>query len=498
MTCAAAAWLGACATPLPDGAARPPVPAWNSSAPVDGSPTRIGQAESLTEYPGDPPRPYPASGLWTLEDCVNRALSASRGILDAEVATLSADYSIAAAQSAFELRLFPAASASTTSGPGQNDVITAGFDLVKRTRTGATVNLSPSVSRSSGEYAGGYVAGITQPLLRGRQREFVENALDGSRYFARATRRSLYLSQVNTTLSTVSGVMAVVRLRESLRLNEESAERSLGHVRAARARERAGLASSLDVVRANQQATRAADGLNTARQAYGDALDSLRLLLALPLDVPLVVEAPLIVEDIHIGPEEALRLAIANRVELLQAQDDLDEALRRSRVAAIDTQPDLDLNLSVAQFGSGSTLGDGLELDGPSLTVGLGSTSDLWRTAERARLAQTRLSAQVVRRRQELTRDQVVRDVRGALRDLERDTERIALQETQVDQATGKLRAARIKFERGIATNFDVIEAEEELRSAEISLITAVAATIVDGYALRAALGTLVERPTDL
>lgn len=475
------------------------MPAWRQTAPLEGQTAGAAEMDEATEAEAaeesQASSPFPASGLWTLEDCVNRALQASRGILDAEVTALSADYSIAAAQAAFELRLFPTASASTTSGSDEDDFVTAGFDLVKRTRTGATASLSPSISRISGDYSGGYVASISQPLLRGRQREFVENALDGTRYFARASRRSLYLTQVSTTLATVSSVMDVVRLREARRLGEEAAERALGHVRAARARERAGLANGLDVVRASQQATRAADALNTAQQAYGDALDSLRLLLALPLDVPLVVEAPLVVEDITITAEEALRLALANRVELEQAEDDVNEALRRSRVAAIDTQPDLNLNLSVAQFGSGPNVGEGLELDGPSLTVGLGSTSDLWRTVERARLAQTKLSTQVVRRRMELQRDQVIRDVRRALRDLERDTERIALQETQVDQATGKLRAARIKFERGVATNFDLIEAEEELRSAEVSLITAVAATMVDGYALRAALGTLVERP---
>ena len=81
------------------------------------------------------------------------------------------------------------------------------------------------------------------------------------------------------------------------------------------------------------------------------------------------------------------------------------------------------------------------------------------------------------------------------MRDLERDTERIRLQEGQVDQAEGKLRVARIKFERGVASNFDVIEAEGELRAAETSLIAAVTATIVDGYSMRAVLGTLLERP---
>lgn len=45
-----------------------------------------------------------------------------------------------------------------------------------------------------------------------------------------------------------------------------------------------------------------------------------------------------------------------------------------------------------------------------------------------------------------------------------------------------------------MAGNFDLIEAETELREAEIGLISAVIDYIVGGYRLRTAMGTLLDK----
>lgn len=483
--------LWGCGLPLPDPAERLTPPVWRSSEAAPDEPSQ----RAPEKHREDTPLPVPPNGVWSLESCVNRALAANRNLLDSEANLLSAEYSIAAAKSVFELKLFPNASASATRGSESFDSFGLGAELTRQTRTGTRFSLLPSVGRSNGLYTGGLVASVAQPLLRGRQTEFVESGVRGAEFAWRTSRRNLYRNQVDTVLATVRAVYLVVQLREALRLNEESAQRSESHVQAARARERAGLSNSLDVYRAVQEGNRSQDAFNSAREAFGDAVDSLRILLALPLTAPLSVDAPLRVEDNSMDAGTAIAIALKNRIELDQAEDDLEDSLRRSRVASINTQPDLDLVLSLAQFGEGDDLEDGLKLGGPSFSLALASTTDFARTAQRAQFAQSRLIVDLVRRRFDQQRDQVIREVRQTMRDLERDTERIRLQEGQVDQAEGKLRVARIKFERGVASNFDVIEAEGELRAAETSLIAAVTATIVDGYSMRAVLGTLLERP---
>jgi outer membrane protein TolC len=76
---------------------------------------------------------------------------------------------------------------------------------------------------------------------------------------------------------------------------------------------------------------------------------------------------------------------------------------------------------------------------------------------------------------------------------LEKALDRIENSEKQIHEARGKRSLAEIKFNHGLADNFDVIEAETELQQARINLVATQIDYIVGRYRLRSALGTLVE-----
>lgn len=430
---------------------------------------------------------------WTLERCVRRALAANRGLLDVDAQVESAEWSLAAAESSFELRIVPRGRAGTTD-EGEY-ALGAEVELSQQLRHGTRVEFVPQAISTDLETIAGYTATITQPLLRGRQRESVEDGVDRARFGVQSAERARHLARVDIVLATILAVYRVVQEREVLRLDQESATRSAAHLEAARARERAGLSNSLDVFRATQQMNRAQDALDTGAQAYADAVDLLRLLLALPLDTPLAVDAPLTLASLTLDEQDAIRLALRSRVELIRAREVVEE---RSRVAVVAEQqlaPDLDLVLSVGHFGRGSALDEATELGSPLIGVGLVTSIDARRTTERAQLADALLSTAAARRNLERQRDIVVQQVRGALRDVAWGERSIEIQRSQLIQAQGKLAVARKKFELNLASNFDVIEAEEDLRGAETALLRAVVRTIGSEHSLRAALGTLIESP---
>jgi outer membrane protein TolC len=451
--------------------------------PSGGAPVGVPYAE---------PTAIPTPGsTWSLAACITRALRANRGLLDANSQVDSAGLSLVVAESAFELQVFP--SATSTFGETAPEALGVELALSRQLRNGTTVSVIPAVRRVEDVFVSGYTATIDQPLLRGRQRELVEGPVDRARFGIRDAERTLRLVQVDVTLATVLAVYRVIQERESLSLIQDSAGRSEAHLEAARARERAGLSSSLDVFRATQQRNRAQDALDSALQAHDDAVDSLRLVLALPPDAPLEVEAPLQVVDGSLSEPDAVAIALGRRVEVAQALDTLGEARRMARVAAINTMPELDLVLSASQLGSDTEFDDSLEFGSLLLGVSLTSTSDWRRTSEKALFAQAQLGVQSAQRALDLRRDLVAQEVKRALREVDRGRKSIALQQQQIEQAAGKLEVARKKFDLGLANNFDVVEAEEELRSAQIALIRAITRMIASQFALRASLGTLVE-----
>jgi len=294
---------------------------------------------------------------------------------------------------------------------------------------------------------------------------------------------------------TIAGVYEVIRQRELFRLNEESAARLRVHAEAAKAKKKIGVATQIDVYRASIQQKQAEDSLNTAREAYRDALDNLKILLALPLEEEIEVAAPLEYNLVRLTEEEAIRTALRNRVELDQSADIVREAKRLSKVSKQNIRPKLDVVFNYSRFGSGDSFGDSAGFDEDAWGVNLVTSTDLARTAERAAYDQSLLNVRAARRNNSLERDNVARQVKRDLRNLRRSEKGIEIKEGQIEQVKGQLELAQVKFRWGQANNFDLIQAETELRLAETNLLSAVLDYIVGSHRLRAALGTLLERP---
>jgi outer membrane protein TolC len=94
---------------------------------------------------------------------------------------------------------------------------------------------------------------------------------------------------------------------------------------------------------------------------------------------------------------------------------------------------------------------------------------------------------------QDLTRDEIEREVRAQLEALKESENSFIIREEQIKTAEGKLALSQIKFRYAMANNFNVIESENELERAKVDLLTARTDYIVGIYKLRSVLGTLIQ-----
>ena len=213
-----------------------------------GSPTLMTAALFITQsQSGDNPEPrlIPSPKKLTLEDAINRALEANRGLADAVDNVEGARLSLVAAESEFELKIFPSGRAGITgtSDEGPDEILGAGITLEKKLAIGTQFSISPNIQKTGDTYQTAIDTGLVQPLLRGVSREYNLSGVHSAEFGARSTRRTLYLRRVNTVLLTIGGVYEVIRQRELFRLNEESAVRLRVHAEAARAKKKIGLAT---------------------------------------------------------------------------------------------------------------------------------------------------------------------------------------------------------------------------------------------------------------
>lgn len=431
----------------------------------------------------------------TLTQVIDLALTANRSIRGSEYGVASQRYSLITAESEFEWKVAPATTASASKDANR---LGAGVALQKKSRFGPTIRITPEVvhnDNASGQsdMEGQVDVGVTIPLLRGRGREVNSSASSSSRYSSRTMMRSHHLAKVNVILEAVGAVYAIVEQRELLQLNEHQTASFESHAVMAAAKEKIGLATPMDVYRAQIRLKDAQDRLNRNQEALQNARDRLKLILSISLEAPLEVTAPMEYAPLDIDVQHAVNTALARRVELLQSADEIDNLRRISRVARHNLKPRLDLVGNYNHLGGEDPFDADFESEDDYWNVSLVSTTDLRRTVEKAEHQRSLLAVKAARLSRWTLVDTIRRQVRRNFDALQKSEERMRIRAEQIQQAEGKLALAQVKFEHGMADNFDVVEAQTEVQAARSNLLAAKIEHILGRYQLQAAMGTLLE-----
>ena len=435
------------------------------------------------------------SGVLTLDDVIRLALDANRSLISSAYGVDGQQLSLDAAQSEFEVKLFPQATAAATD---QDRRIGGGLSVEKKFSVGPIASVSPEVFRNydsedSKAYGTQLGVSLTIPLLRGFGSEVNLSGVRAAEYSLRAAKRSHYLVKVNTVLEAVAATYNIVQQRELVDLFKAQSERFHGHAVMAEAKEKIGLATPIDVYRAQIRLKDSQNALSRSQEALRNAGDRLKIVLATPLEQAVQVEAPLMIQPVDISAVQAVETALAHRVELKQADDDIEEAKRSSRLAQNNLSPQLDLVSNYARLGNDDALKESTRFSEEFWSVQLTSETDWARTAEKAGYQQSLLSIKRVRLNRLTRIDSIKREVRQFFDALQKSQERMQIRNEQIGQAKGKLALANIKFDHGMANNFDLIEAETELQEARTNLLSSRIEYIVGMYRLRGAMGTLIE-----
>jgi outer membrane protein TolC len=245
-----------------------------------------------------------------------------------------------------------------------------------------------------------------------------------------------------------------------------------------------GLATAVDVVRAQVQLARDQQNLLVARNTYQTSLLVLAHFLGLSPGAPLELAERL---QFHHVPapeaEQALHTALEARSDyaaLLKQRDSLVEQLKASRARYL---PTLSVNGDYGAIGRnfGSMAGTG-EIQG-TLSVSL---FDRDRAGEKTELQSQlkRLNAQI----DDLSR-QIEQDLRTALLDLDSTENQVTVTEAALHLAERELSLAQDRFRNGVTDNIEVVTAQDALASAQDDRIMALARHADAGMALARGLG---------
>jgi len=452
---------------------------------ADPEPSPVVKDEALKDdsWVGPPP----GARAVDLKEAVAIALTRNFGILSGLDAVEGARLGEAASLAQFYPKLIPSYQQSAA---GNTALGTRGFSLEldqKLPFTGGSIQATGALTSivssdptllpidQLGPRAANVTVNIDQPLLRGLGPTATFFDLKNQRRARVGQERSFALARQALAEQVTDAFYQVVRQRQLRAVARGSLERNDKLRRASEARMQAGLASKLDVLRAGLQLSFAQDAMVSAETALQTALEQFRILLGLrPTDNLEPAMRTLNDEPtLDLPPLETLiARALQNRLDLLEVRDKVDDARRARTVARQNLLPQLDLNFQILRTGYGNTYADSIRSMTNQVDVYLSTSYPLERTSDRGQAAMANLAVQGAERALTQNELQVEAEVRAAVRDLERIVKSCDLQKKNVELAAQQHRLATLRYQRGLESNFNVVDAEEKLVSARASLVS--------------------------
>ena len=443
----------------------------------------------------------------SLRAAVGAALTTSPLLRTSDDARQLAEIRAAQANGQFGLKASP--SLSTGSDPLGNPLRTFGFGVSKRLPTGADVQATANSFRYGQDAVlrdSGYAFNVTQPLTRGFGITTAAERANTKRTIVTAERNAAE-ARHQLIVSTAEAYFAVLRQRRQIENAQRAVDRAsrlrIGSV----ARAQVGLATELDVLRADLLSARAESSLAVAQEQLENALDTLKTTVGRRLDSDLELDdealsdsslqaAGLVPEPAALSgsPEEIVerlsQAAFAARLDLREARDRIADARRVETVARFNLFPQTSMNVTYTRRGLGSST----DLFGPLLNgwrVSFSSNYTLDRAEGRAAAATSSLTLHAAADEAVALEQRIRAEVRRAYRAWDRGRSAVDIQAKAVAIAEKQVRLAEIRYERGVAGNFDVVDAEGLLFQARADLEGARIDRALAGINLSRATGQL-------
>jgi outer membrane protein TolC len=454
----------------------------------------LGAGARAVEPAGDAARTMP------LSEAVESALRGNRDLKILVAAVEAREVDVATAGSEFTFRIRPDATAEAS---GDRDVLGYGVSASRRTGLGSDFAVEGRLTRTDSDGAGlaergSILVRIDQPLLRHLgplvNRENVVRA--ESR--AAAAQRELALRRSDLVVRVVEIYQELFRLQAQVDCDAQAVDRLDRFLRLSRARERQGRTTRVETLRSELKAGEARLRLHAARQRRRSLCREFADVLGLAPETEIRAEAAPLLKVTIPAPEEAMRVALRNRLDLAQILSDLDDAARGVRVARRHLLPDVRMISRYERFGEGPGSADAGRLDESVWFVGLTLSRGFPMRDEKADLTQAEIRERVETVRVDSVKSAIARQVQQELLNYEQRQTEAALAEENYGVGRRRLTLAQRLFESDRSDAASVSDGEDELRQAQNQWLEARAAACVAGYRVLRAMGTLVDCPSEL
>lgn len=381
------------------------------------------------------------------------------------------------------------------------------FNNNRQNIVGGFTTVNPSYNSSLG-------IGITQPLLRNFGVDVTSRGILIARNTLGINEEVFRATIMDTAVTAQQAYLSLVYARQFVDVVKEGLFLARDQARITQIRIDVGASAPLDILQPRVQIATEEQALIAAVASVRDAEDRLRAVMHLApsdWDRPIIPTTPATYTPMTINQETAVAQALAARPEMHEQQ--LTTASREISYIFARNQalPRVDLNVGYTSAGLGGRVIDpstGVVVntsayphalsqvfanDFPTYTFGVSIGVPITNIGARAEAKRAEYDVQLARELEEQTRQNIVLDVRAAVRAIDTAAREITASRTAREAAEQNVEAERRRYENGLSTNFQVLQIQQQLTSSRASEIQALVAYNSAVVAYHRAIGDLLD-----
>ncbi len=430
--------------------------------------------------------------MLSLEDAIALALKQNVNLQASRDRVTSAEISLEAAKSDFRIKIRP--EISNLFQQSQDLSQNYGLNVSKKFSIGGELSSTIQTKiRDDAEekYQTDVTFAYTQPLLEGRGALAATQEITSAERSLQSQHRSLIQAQEQLMLNVATSYYGIVRDHMLLKVNQRALERSKLLLEAAEAKLKVGMASKMDVFRAEMQVLTAENGVVDAAESLDNTKRRFSLLLGLNLETEFFLTSTLEYSPMTPDKDELIQHALDHRPELYDAYQNIQQAEDRVNIARQNLYPPLDISIRYTFSGDGNAFGDSLDLQDTAWGIGVNSSFHLDFANDRASYEQAKLSLNGAMRNFQSKQQDILLEVLQTINSVMQAQARVELQRRSVLQAEKQLELSELRYKKGLSDNLDVIDAEEALSQANSSYYSAIAQHLIAKMKLQQVTGTL-------
>ncbi len=303
------------------------------------------------------------------------------------------------------------------------------------------------------------------------------------------------LEQVRRDLAfrTIQTFYTILFLRRGIRVQKDEINTLNEHLLTTKKKVAAGTATDFDVLTTQVRVAAARDEEISLENSLSNTEIILRRLIGLQQNAPLDLKGEFAEAPVSLNLDSLIGVALENRVEVKEANDQISTARASYNVASAIYDPSLKVafaygfkngyepNLDAWRGNFAATAQLQIPISGVVPFFGGYRKQSMEEEADAQMRAAEAYRSSVVQ--------EVKADVKKGIVDLRSSMDKMQTTDITVQQAESALNLARIRYEAGTVTNLDLLDAETALAQARLTRLQALYKFVIGRYELEQAIG---------